>query len=625
MPREALRLFISYARQDEELIEQLVEHLVMLRRGGEIVVWHDKEIAVGEEWNDEIDGRLEKANLILLLVSTSFLNSNYCYDREARRALERHVLKEACVLPVIGRPCEWEETPFAKLQVMPKGGKPVTLWGNRDKAWLDVTKRLRMKVSRLRDETVGVKNRNGARAPLQPGYLDSQSQEPAKRLRVRFYRLYLLGLAAMIFVGLLGPGMLVTLWFPQQEDRPIQSEGKGSNLPAAAKLQPQNSARIEPDRCYRLSFSENRPFYWVTSGAWSEGGQRLLLVDTYKSEILGVSLQSGAVSGWDQVVDDLELVALGNRVQQPRQIHAGEDGWFLLDEQRGSSLLRLDSSLEFMSTEVAVANRVFYDSEARDSEVRVQRIYDFVEISAGFLAVVSMERTLLGQGVVGVEDAFVYFDQGNRIQVLERLAGDDPTRALYTRNVQLLASLGSCGYIMRLAAGAGIDEICPNDSSDRSLNLVPEEFNGVLDLSNLPRDDPRRAVEIYTREERAEIAVGLYPFEGYLYLLGKEGVGDDWGTTWWLLKVDPLDGSVQGRVRLPTTAAHLTVVPGMRFWALVEKGRVENVGRIHGPYMDISSVVIVPASWLKKPRYSPLEYPLLTARCRPIGRHTQTQ
>ena len=60
MSREALELFISYAREDEPLQRELDQHLKLLERGGEIRTWHDRKIAAGNEWRGQIDDRWRK-------------------------------------------------------------------------------------------------------------------------------------------------------------------------------------------------------------------------------------------------------------------------------------------------------------------------------------------------------------------------------------------------------------------------------------------------------------------------------------------------------------------------------------------------------------------------------------
>jgi internalin A len=139
--KKSLRLFYSYSHKDEALRDELETHLKLLQRQGLIQPWHDRRIAPGQEWKDEIDTNLERADIILLLVSADFIASDYCYDIEMKRALERYEAKEAEVIPVIIRDCSWQSAPFGKLQALPKDAKAVNntkSWDSRDAAWTDV-------------------------------------------------------------------------------------------------------------------------------------------------------------------------------------------------------------------------------------------------------------------------------------------------------------------------------------------------------------------------------------------------------------------------------------------------------------------------------------------------------
>ena len=80
-----IRLFYSYSHKDEELRKDLEEHLSLLKRQGYLVGWHDRMIGAGEEWRGQLDRNLEEAQVILLLISPSFLASDYCYDIETTR------------------------------------------------------------------------------------------------------------------------------------------------------------------------------------------------------------------------------------------------------------------------------------------------------------------------------------------------------------------------------------------------------------------------------------------------------------------------------------------------------------------------------------------------------------
>jgi TIR domain len=136
-------IFYSYAHEDEPLRRQLEKHLALLRRQGFISEWHDREILPGAEWNREIDEHLETVSIILLLISPDFLASDYCYEIEMQRALERHQSREARVIPIILRPCDWQSALFQQLQCLPRGGKSVTKWDNQDEAFQDIAQELR--------------------------------------------------------------------------------------------------------------------------------------------------------------------------------------------------------------------------------------------------------------------------------------------------------------------------------------------------------------------------------------------------------------------------------------------------------------------------------------------------
>jgi hypothetical protein len=134
-----INLFFSYSHKDESLRDELDKHLSILKRQSIIDTWHDRRISAGSEFNSEISHHLKGANIILLLTSSDFLASNYCYDLEMQQAMQMHESKQAVVIPVILRPCDWHDTLFGKLMATPKDGKPVTKFASLDEAFLEVT------------------------------------------------------------------------------------------------------------------------------------------------------------------------------------------------------------------------------------------------------------------------------------------------------------------------------------------------------------------------------------------------------------------------------------------------------------------------------------------------------
>jgi hypothetical protein len=151
-----VEVFFSYAHEDEPFVDVLRKHLGILKRLGVIRYWHDRKITAGTEWKGQIDKHLNSAAVILLLVSPDFVASDYCWDVELKRALERHKEGEARVIPVILRPTHgWKDTPLGNLLAAPTNGWAVTLWSNRDQAFADVARHIETAVQQLRTSTVG--------------------------------------------------------------------------------------------------------------------------------------------------------------------------------------------------------------------------------------------------------------------------------------------------------------------------------------------------------------------------------------------------------------------------------------------------------------------------------------
>lgn len=150
MTSKPVKIFFSYSHKDEAFREQLEVHLSMLKRQELIKPWHDRMITAGDEWKGQIDDNLDAADIVLLLVTANFLASDYCYDIEMKRAVERHEIGEARVVPIILTPVEgWMHSPFAKLQVLPKDGKPVTKWDDRDEAFVNVAQGIRRAIESI--------------------------------------------------------------------------------------------------------------------------------------------------------------------------------------------------------------------------------------------------------------------------------------------------------------------------------------------------------------------------------------------------------------------------------------------------------------------------------------------
>lgn len=172
-----MKVFISYSHDDIAALEQLRTHLAVLRSQGLIDEWYDREILPGGIIDAEITQRLESSDLFLLLVSPYFLASDYCVNREMKRALERHGSEEATVIPIILEHCDWQNTHLKNLMALPRNGKPISTWPNENEAYHDVVKELRrvLEAGNPRHSAVTDK-KESFHAPVQPG---------ANRIRVK--------------------------------------------------------------------------------------------------------------------------------------------------------------------------------------------------------------------------------------------------------------------------------------------------------------------------------------------------------------------------------------------------------------------------------------------------------
>lgn len=162
-----MKIFISYSHHDEQVVERLITHMAALRREGLVQAWYDRKISAGETLDDEIFRELEESDIVLLIVSADFINSDYCYERELKRALEKAKAGELIVIPVIAEACDWHST-LGQLKAIPKDGKPVSEWQSQNTALLLVVQEIRQIVETA-NRSAGIEKRADKRksAPVE--------------------------------------------------------------------------------------------------------------------------------------------------------------------------------------------------------------------------------------------------------------------------------------------------------------------------------------------------------------------------------------------------------------------------------------------------------------------------
>lgn len=151
------KLFFSYSHKDEEMRNALETHLALLGRQGIISSWHDRRITAGSDFGQVISNELENSQITLLLVSAHFLASDYCYEKEMARAIEKHENGSSIVIPVILHPCDWHSAPFGNLRATPTDGKAISMFANPHEAFSIVAKDVRNAAATIQ-EPVTIQN-----------------------------------------------------------------------------------------------------------------------------------------------------------------------------------------------------------------------------------------------------------------------------------------------------------------------------------------------------------------------------------------------------------------------------------------------------------------------------------
>lgn len=128
-----MNIFILHAPEDANYWHQLQKHLAELQRQKVISTYHEGSMVAGSNIATEMQNYLQHADMVLLLVSPDFLASDqqYHYAEQALQLGKR-------VVPIITRPCMWQDTAWGKLAVLPTGGKAISQYDKLDEGVYEV-------------------------------------------------------------------------------------------------------------------------------------------------------------------------------------------------------------------------------------------------------------------------------------------------------------------------------------------------------------------------------------------------------------------------------------------------------------------------------------------------------
>lgn len=151
--QQPLNIFIVYAREDADALHELQTQFIPIARSEILHVWYDGKILPGQHWDTEIKTHLQNADIILLLISKHFFASEYIQATELREALARHEAGKSVVVPVIVRPCIWQEAfGVSRIQALPVGAQPIysSAWNDPEEAMVNVVEGVKKVAEKLR-------------------------------------------------------------------------------------------------------------------------------------------------------------------------------------------------------------------------------------------------------------------------------------------------------------------------------------------------------------------------------------------------------------------------------------------------------------------------------------------
>ena len=145
MSKYRAKIFIIYSHKDLAFLKELNTHLNSLSLP--IELFWDEKIRAGQSLSSKINEKLDSANIVIFLLSSDSLASDPC-KREWSYALSKQKIIR---VPVVIRTCDWENL-FKEddIKALPKDGRVVNTYEDKDGAWLEVCDGIKKIVEELK-------------------------------------------------------------------------------------------------------------------------------------------------------------------------------------------------------------------------------------------------------------------------------------------------------------------------------------------------------------------------------------------------------------------------------------------------------------------------------------------
>lgn len=331
--------------------------------------------------------------------------------------------------------------------------------------------------------------------------------------------------------------------------------------------------------CERVKLSV-RP-QWVGSAAWEQGGRTLMVVDPKMNELLHFSETGESVAWLPVQTEDLVKRLFPARVRA--------QGSNLLLELPDSRLVSLDSSLALTSGPVDLLPKKEIEDVkllAGTSRVTVAALHAWEPAGGDIVGFADLKTEK------GWESAFVRFplNEPGNVRILEEVQTQNPLRTYFQIGKPFIAALGDDAYILRPQPQEPLQLL--RSRKDHPLDPPLAGFKLRLQVPVLPGlhsfGDTKKVMAAF--ESSPAEPEGLYGWNGALYLVFRSVERQGGAKAWFISKIDPASGAIVGTQQLPLNADHLSVAPGPREWAFIEKGPVNGFGE-----QWIQKMVLIPS------------------------------
>src|SRR5437899_2137772 len=123
---KSLEILSIYARdsdKDKKLCDKLFRSLkgslAYLENDGLVSFWDASMVSAGAVFSQVFENHLQSARIILLLISSDFMASDFPFSPKMKKLLEKHHAGETCIIPILLRSTLWKKTPFGELAPLP--------------------------------------------------------------------------------------------------------------------------------------------------------------------------------------------------------------------------------------------------------------------------------------------------------------------------------------------------------------------------------------------------------------------------------------------------------------------------------------------------------------------------